>query len=92
MEFFLAVSFSQLDRQDIDLQFAKMVSSSKRLKLAVIHEILPEEIIVFIFKKLDYRSMLQAQRVCKKWNEIINGFGLFNINNFGKELSKFIQK
>ena len=63
------------------------MNSSKKLRLAVIHQFLPEEIVVLIFKKLDYKSMLQAQGVCKKWNQIITGFGLLNVKNFREYIS-----
>ena len=63
------------------------MNSSKKLRLAVIHQFLPEEIVVLIFKKLDYKSMLQAQGVCKRWNKIITGFGLLNVKNFREYIS-----
>ena len=50
----------------------------------MIHECLSEEIVVFIFKKLDYKSMMHAYGVCKTWNKIINTFELLKVKNFCK--------
>ena len=57
---------------------------SKKMKLQVIHEILPEEILVIIFRKLDYKSLTLAHEICKKWRNLIEGFNLFNLRNFSK--------
>ena len=40
--------------------------------------------MVLIFKKLDYKNMMQAFAVCKRWNEIINGFELLKVKHFCK--------
>ena len=52
--------------------------------MAKIHQILPEEIMVLILKKLDFQSLTIAQKVCVKWRDLIHGFDLFNLKNFGK--------
>ena len=41
-----------------------------------IHEILPTEIIVNIFKRLDFKSIVNAKRTCKNWKKIIEDFKL----------------
>ena len=45
---------------------------------------IPEEIMVMIFKKLDYQSLTITFQVCKKWRELIHASDLFNLGNFGK--------
>ena len=52
------------------------MSQEKRIKSAPIHEILPQEILVKIFKKLGLKSVTLAGSVCKYWNRIIAGFEL----------------
>ena len=52
------------------------MATIKRLKLAAIHEILPQEIIVMIFKKLGYKSLDHARDTCKHWSKVIDDFNL----------------
>ena len=56
----------------------------KRLKMAVIHDILPEEILVYIFKMLDIKSLFFSWATCRKWKYLIIEFDLFNLKNFSK--------
>ena len=68
-----------------DYQFVKtMASNSKKFKLAMIHDIFPEEIMVLIFKNLDFKSLTSANKVCSSWRKIMHGFNLFDLGNFGK--------
>lgn len=48
----------------------------KRIRLteAVIHDLLPKEMLVKILKELDYKSICIARRTCKFWNEVIVKF------------------
>ena len=66
-----------------------MASNSKKLRFAMIHEILPEEIMVLIFKKLDYKSLICANKVCSRWRQIIHGFNIFSVGNFGKYIYNY---
>ena len=52
------------------------MANPKRLKFAAMHEVLPQEIVVMIFKKLGYKSLDQARDTCKNWRKIINNFKL----------------
>ena len=52
------------------------MANVKRLKLAAIHEILPQEIVVMIFKKLGYKSLSAARDSCKNWRKVIDNFNL----------------
>ena len=61
-----------------------MVRKSKKLKLATIHEIIPEEIFVMILKKLDFKSLAMARGTCTKWRNVIDGFELLSLKNFSK--------
>ena len=61
-----------------------MASPIKKLRFAMIHQIIPEEIMVLILKKLDYQGLAIAHKVCVKWRELIHGFDLFNLKNFSK--------
>ena len=38
----------------------------------IIHYVLPPEMVERIFKFLDFKEVCQAQRVCKRWKEIID--------------------
>ena len=51
----------------------------KRLKLAAIHEILPQEIFVMILKKLRHKSISVAMGTCKYWKKVIEDFNLVKI-------------
>ena len=59
-------------------------SRSCLTRFAMIIQILPKEIMVLILKKLDYHSLSSAFKVCVEWRELIHGFDLFNLSNFGK--------
>ena len=61
-----------------------MAGKSKKLKLAAIHEIIPEEIFVMILKKLDFKSMALARGTCTEWRNVIDGFELLSLKNFCK--------
>ena len=61
-----------------------MAGKSKKLKLAAIHEIIPEEIFVMILKKLDFKSMALARGTCTEWRNVIDGFELLTLKNFCK--------
>ena len=52
------------------------MANPKRLKLAAMHEILPQEILVMIFKKLGYKSLDQARDTCKHWRKVVDDFKL----------------
>ena len=56
-----------------------MENKSKKLKLAAIHELLPTEILVMILKKLGFKSLSFGRLTCKKWNKVIDDFGLAKI-------------
>ena len=45
-------------------------------ELVVIHEVLPPEILLMIFKKLAYKSLVIARRTCKQWKHVIDEFKL----------------
>ena len=45
-------------------------------EIIVIHEILPPEILLMVFKKLPYKSLVIARRTCKKWKHVIDEFKL----------------
>ena len=55
-------------------------------RITMIHEIISKEIMVLIFKKLDFQTLTIAFKVCAKWRNLIHGFDLFNIKNFSKFL------
>ena len=47
------------------------MSEEKRIRLAVIHEILPKEMFVKILKMLDFKSLCIAKGTCQDWKCII---------------------
>ena len=53
-----------------------MAESFESEAAILIHETLPKEIMVIIFKKLNYTSIKVARRICKQWKEIIEDFEL----------------
>ena len=63
-------------------QVQVMASPIEKSRFAMVHQILPEEIMVLILKKLDYQTLTSAFTVCVKWRELIHGFDLFNLGNF----------
>ena len=48
----------------------------RQKELVVIHEVLPPEILLMIFKKLAYKSLVIARRTCKQWKHVIDEFKL----------------
>ena len=62
----------------------KMSKQAKKLKLAAIHEIIPEEIFIMILKKLDFKNLVMARGVCLKWRNVIDGFELLSLKNLCK--------
>ena len=46
----------------------------KKCKLAPIHEVIPQEILVMILKKLCLKSIGIARGTCKKWKNVIDDF------------------
>ena len=71
-------------RLDVKNLIEEMSPPSKKLRIALIHEIIPEEIMVLILKKLDYQTLICADGVCAKWSQIIVRYNLFNLENFSK--------
>ena len=61
-----------------------MAGKSKKLKLAAIHGIIPEEIFVMILKMLDFKSLAMARGTCTEWRNVIDGFELLSLKNFCK--------
>ena len=61
-----------------------MPGQAKKLKLAMVHEIIPEEIFVMILKKLDFKNLAIARGVCSKWRSVIDGFELLSLENLCK--------
>ena len=51
------------------------------------HENLPDEISIMIFKMLDFKSLVTARKTCKKWMDLIDGFDLLNPAKFSKLIS-----
>ena len=47
------------------------MAETKKIKLAVNHNVLPPEMLVKILKLLNYKDLCKAQLICKRWNEII---------------------
>ena len=60
---------------------------AKKMRLLVIHNILPPEILENIFKYLNYKEICQAQLICQKWKEIIE-----NGNLLKKASGKFLEQ
>ena len=61
----------------------------KKMRLSVIHNILPPEILENIFRFLNYKEICQAQLICRKWKEIIDNGNLLK-KALGKILSTSI--
>ena len=59
-------SFSSL------LHMSFKITESKKMKLSLIQEILPPEIVEKILKLLHFKDIYQFQLVCKRWKEIID--------------------
>ena len=48
----------------------------RQKELVVIHEALPPELLLMIFKKLAYKNLVIARRTCKQWKHVIDEFKL----------------
>ena len=53
--------------------------NAKTMKLAAIHEILPQEMFVMILKKLRHKSISVAMGTCKYWKKVNEDFNLVKI-------------
>ena len=47
------------------------ITESKKMEHSLVHEILPPEMVEKILKLLNYKDTCQANKVCRRWNEII---------------------
>ena len=61
---------------------------------STIHEFLPVEVFVNILKKLDFKSVVAAKRICKRWKEVIEEFRLVEMASskfqFGNRIERSI--
>ena len=48
------------------------ITESKKMKNALIHDILPPEMVEKILKLLNCKDINQSQLVCRRWKEIID--------------------
>ena len=48
------------------------MTEAKRLRLSVIQDILPPEMVEKILKLLHIKDLCQAQLICRRWKEIID--------------------
>ena len=48
------------------------------------NEPFPDEILVMIFKMLDFKTLANARNVNSKWRSVIDGFGLLSLKNLRK--------
>ena len=48
------------------------MTEAKRLRLSVIQDILPPEMVEKILKLLHIKDLCQAQVICRRWKEIID--------------------
>ena len=55
------------------------MAQAKKFKIAPIHEILPQEILVMILKKLGYDSITVARSTCQNWKKVIDDFKLMKV-------------
>ena len=55
------------------------MAKSKKLKIAPIHEILPQEIFVMILKKLGYKTIVNSRSTCHHWKNVIDDFKIVKI-------------
>ena len=69
-----------------------MSGEAKKLKLATIHEIIPEEIFVMILKKLDFKSLTMVWDVCISWRKVIDGYKLLSLKNLCKYYFTFFAR
>ena len=47
------------------------INQAKNMRLSVIHNILPPEMMEKILKLLNFKDICQVQLTCRRWNEII---------------------
>ena len=47
------------------------INQAKTMRLSVVHNILPPEMIEKILRFLNFKDICQVQLTCRKWNEII---------------------
>ena len=73
MNNFTKIGSSEYKRK---LKSQKNILKPKRMRLSVIHNILPPEMLENIFKFLNYKEICQAQLICRKWKEIIDNGNL----------------
>ena len=67
---------------------ARVIDGPKKAEMYTsTNKVLPTEMLKAILKKLDYKSLCSARRICKRWKEIIDGFELVE-KAFGKHLLK----
>ena len=59
---------------------------------STIHEFLPVEVFVNILKKLDFKSIVVAKRICKRWKEVIEEFGLVEMVSSKFQLGNTIER
>ena len=59
---------------------------------SMIHEFLPLEVFVNILKKLDFKSIVVAKRICKRWKEVIEEFGLVEMVSSKFQLGNTIER
>ena len=52
------------------------MTEAKRLRLSVIEDILPPEMVEKILKLLHIKDLCQAQLICRRWKEIIDNGNL----------------
>jgi len=52
------------------------MAEEKRIRLAVINEILPKEMFVRVLRFLDFKTISIARKTCKEWKRIIDLFNL----------------
>ena len=55
------------------------MAGTKRLKLSLVHETLPNEIFVKILKMLGYKSIKNALATSKRWKQIIDDFKIVEV-------------
>ena len=55
-----------------------------RIQPEIINEPFPDEILVMIFKMLDFKTLANARNVSPKWRSVIDGFGLLSLKNLRK--------
>ena len=62
-------SFTQISLWNSTIH--KDIESAKKMRLSVIHNILPSEMMEKILRLLKFEDICKAQLICRRWNEII---------------------